>query len=888
MDFAKRSRSSASGDMYPQDERLIELFKETVQAYEVVPDGTIGRGAGKVPAPTIKDNKAALASFARWLREENKKPMAPRLLNEPRSLANDVDEYIALGMDHRDRLRSAMSHLRRLSPDGQVIQSAGTGPRLMGRQSANPHPDDALIIDGLLKQELSKLGPRPTRKESNPASAMASKQRRFSDWLQREARESIVSRINGTDQQQKSLKADLKDFSKATGQQGARLDQIRQYLGAESQSTKLHPYPDDASVIDGLAKEQVSKLGNDSTRQQRQAVAKIAWELRRFSDWLQKEGRGSIASRINGSDQQQRSLKADHKEFDKTKAQTAVSLERFRQYASDGTTTGIQSISRYHPYPDDARIIEGFANEELMRLGSDATARQKNVIGNIASAQRGFSDWLQKEGRGSIVNRINGSDQQKRSLKADFKTYTNAKGQSTVSLTRLGQYLQVVEANAALGLSLEQASGREPAGSQTDSYDQSQLWRDADEAGGQGPAGWDRPRSGLSSHSDERAASQVESYDQSRLWLDVDQAAGQGPAGWTSSWSSQEVDHAGRGESAASQESYDQSQLWQEVDQAGWQRPAGWTSSWSSQEVDHAGRGESAASHESYDQSQLWQEVDQAGWQRPAGWDRPWSGPSSQSDQDMGPTQPSASARSSDIYRGLESLVDLPSTPAELRDDAHYEPFLGTASDAQVGALNPQASSHRSGRALGAREWLGDVHIQGDYELLAQELQRDNPDLAVRTRLVDPLVAHYHLRLGSDSVVLRAFQRIVYDHNGNDTADFLFLPVNDASATDPDRRGTHWSLLLVDRRERARPVAYHYDSARRHNDQPAALLAQRLGARVETVRMTQQRNGYDCGVFVLDGTRALVRRLAQRRRPAMLHLDNLVVDRQALQNRLRG
>lgn len=47
---------------------------------------------------------------------------------------------------------------------------------------------------------------------------------------------------------------------------------------------------------------------------------------------------------------------------------------------------------------------------------------------------------------------------------------------------------------------------------------------------------------------------------------------------------------------------------------------------------------------------------------------------------------------------------------------------------------------------------------------------------------------------------LRAFHRIVDDGNGNDTADFLFMPVNDASATDLNHRGSRWSLLLVDRR----------------------------------------------------------------------------------------
>ncbi|MES0070630.1 hypothetical protein NKJ73_33855, partial [Mesorhizobium sp. M0074] len=85
----------------------------------------------------------------------------------------------------------------------------------------------------------------------------------------------------------------------------------------------------------------------------------------------------------------------------------------------------------------------------------------------------------------------------------------------------------------------------------------------------------------------------------------------------------------------------------------------------------------------------------------------------------------------------------------------------------------------KDGRVLGALELLGDEHIQRDYQLLEQELQGNNPDLAARTRFVDPLVANYHLRLGSKSVMLSAFQRIVHNQNGNDTADFLFVPVSD-------------------------------------------------------------------------------------------------------------
>jgi len=50
--------------------------------------------------------------------------------------------------------------------------------------------------------------------------------------------------------------------------------------------------------------------------------------------------------------------------------------------------------------------------------------------------------------------------------------------------------------------------------------------------------------------------------------------------------------------------------------------------------------------------------------------------------------------------------------------------------------------------------------------------------------------------------------------------------------------------------------------------------------------MAQQQNGYDCGVFVLDATRTLVRRLAEGQQPEQLRLDNIVADRQALRGRL--
>ncbi|WP_183613819.1 Ulp1 family isopeptidase [Rhizobium leguminosarum] len=564
----KRGRP-ADRDMHPDDETRINQFAEAVRNYEILPDGSVGRGDGRVPEATVENNLWVLRGFARWLRAENRDSMASRLLNDPDSLAVDIADYLASGGDGRNRLKSALSHFRRLGPEGQELQAVGPGPRLMGRQIHDPYPDDARVIDSLAKEELSKFGPVSTSRNNT------SHQRKFSAWLKREGRESIVSRLTGSDEQQQSLKEDFRAFTKEEGKKVVvSFDRLRQYLGAESQLKQHHPYPDDARIIDDLAKEALSKLGSNSTS-------------------------------------------------------------------------------------------------------------KRNVVWNMASNQRKFSDWLQREGRESIVSRLTGTDQQRQSLKKDYQDFTEDMGKKlNMSFNRLRQYQQVVEANAASGLSPEQASGREPAG--------------------------------LDGRSDSRAE------------------------------------------------------------------------------------------------------------------------------------------------------------------------FRSTSPLQQV---DPSIEG-RSGLSLDHTEWLGDQHIQTDYELLMQDLQRNDPDLAARTRLIDPLIAHYHLRLGDESTALSAFQRIVNDQDGRDTADFLFLPVSDASASDPDHRGTHWSLLLVDRRNREGPAAYHYDSFRGQNDEFAAMLAQRLGTRLEPVRMTQQRNDYDCGVFVVDGTRALVRRLARRDRPAVLHLDNLVADREQLQRRL--
>ncbi|NYG45555.1 hypothetical protein GGD67_003013 [Bradyrhizobium sp. IAR9] len=85
----------------------------------------------------------------------------------------------------------------------------------------------------------------------------------------------------------------------------------------------------------------------------------------------------------------------------------------------------------------------------------------------------------------------------------------------------------------------------------------------------------------------------------------------------------------------------------------------------------------------------------------------------------------------------------------------------------------------RSGRLLGVTEWLGDEHITADYALVEGELRRKEPDLAAQTRFVQPAQVRLLRLIPSQSDRVQIFQQIVNDQNGNDTANFLFVPVNE-------------------------------------------------------------------------------------------------------------
>lgn len=81
----------------------------------------------------------------------------------------------------------------------------------------------------------------------------------------------------------------------------------------------------------------------------------------------------------------------------------------------------------------------------------------------------------------------------------------------------------------------------------------------------------------------------------------------------------------------------------------------------------------------------------------------------------------------------------------------------------------------------------------------------------------------------------------------------VFLPVNNNQ--DPDSPGgSHWSLLVLDNRNK---IFYHLDSLSGANYSEAKALAGKISQyegitlNIREVPVTQQKNGFDCGVHCL-------------------------------------
>ncbi|WP_202367926.1 hypothetical protein [Mesorhizobium sp. L-2-11] len=204
---------------HPEDEDLLKQFAEAATQL-------------KVPQKTIAANVTALRWLSRWLKRNNRPPMASDSRFRTESINDDLLDYGAEDGADLSKVDSALSHLRRLAPGGEEFSGTGAGPRVMGRRTLDAYPDDDDLIEGLCKHSLHTLGSVTTAAQRRPVHILASNQRRFSDWLRREEKPSIASRLNGNREQiDDGLKDDFRAFKKANGPTGGgvALDKLQKY-----------------------------------------------------------------------------------------------------------------------------------------------------------------------------------------------------------------------------------------------------------------------------------------------------------------------------------------------------------------------------------------------------------------------------------------------------------------------------------------------------------------------------------------------------------------------------------------------------------------------------------------------------------------------------------
>lgn len=143
-------------------------------------------------------------------------------------------------------------------------------------------------------------------------------------------------------------------------------------------------------------------------------------------------------------------------------------------------------------------------------------------------------------------------------------------------------------------------------------------------------------------------------------------------------------------------------------------------------------------------------------------------------------------------------------------------------------------------KILRDRDWLNDQLIGFWFEYLENEVFKNTKtDFC----LVSPEVAHF-IKLGSPDE-----SKLFIEPLNLSVKDYIFLPVNDSISYDCPG-GSHWSLLVWCCKANQ---FFHFDSLDGANFSHASKIAKNLNPTVENVgqiKCTQQKNSFDCGVFV--------------------------------------
>jgi len=156
-------------------------------------------------------------------------------------------------------------------------------------------------------------------------------------------------------------------------------------------------------------------------------------------------------------------------------------------------------------------------------------------------------------------------------------------------------------------------------------------------------------------------------------------------------------------------------------------------------------------------------------------------------------------------------------------------------------------------------QWLNDSLIAFAFELLAAEVKGRAKILLLEPSIVftagylqqpDVLREMMSARPHKDSPALSELLP---------TSDLVLMPINDKEDPDQHVGGAHWSLLCYRRQTNAAGCFEHYDSCASHNLPQAKAVARCFSPLVGhsgsmnlvQMKVPQQANGHDCGVYVL-------------------------------------
>ncbi|MER8792501.1 Ulp1 family isopeptidase [Mesorhizobium sp. M0983] len=904
---------------YPEDKDLLE---------QLATEGDV----------SLNRNAPALRQFSVWLRSAKRPSIAPRYQTE--SIYDDLEAYGAQHAAAHARVHTGLSDLRRLAPGGGEFSGAGAGPRVtavadarmqefslqqqqqdenliqsaadadgnskstvynyaqglcrlskalrleghslagldgesLRKQAESLFPNDKMVWYGLhmlgrYRQEpeskpWSRRGASPEEKLINAPALAANMYEHTVDQYCRDLRrlshalqpsgQSLAGHDGESLRKQAASLFPNSNFLGALGMLERYREKLRQESLRAGEGSSRPPVEQAApSPVESVDQDEIHDAADQAGGMQEFSLQQQQRTRQPDENLIQSaanaDGKSTTHNYALGLRKLSKALRRQGHSL------AGLDGESLRVHAESLFPTdkmiwyGLRMLGRYRQEPESKpRSRRGASPEEKLinaaALAALAANMYEHTVDQYCRNLRRLSNALQPSGQS-----LAGHDGE------SLRKHAESLFPNSNFLGALGMLERYREKLRQESLRAGEGSSRPPveqaAPSPVESVDQDEIHDAADQAGGRQPAGLEDGSWALSSQSDQPAPS-PQNFDSTEFWTGVDQA-GQLPA-----------------------DSFNTANFWQGMPPTNSPAQSVNQPSPPTWEQDTGASIFGPTYHQPPNYIDFEQHV-------PPNWAGPpsFAGPSTRTSAlpDLG----------SQLGSWKHGSVEASDTVINIRETrgvapTWYAPPTRFLINNQLYTAALQSDgvhlTHHPAAWLKDKEWLHDRHITRDYKLLERELQVTNPDLAARTRLVDPSLA---LLLRTDQGQ-HHLEHILQDRDGNDTADFLFLPVNNADPGDQHSTGTHWSLLLVDRRDREIQVAYHYDSNGGCNNPSAVALAARLGVTPYTASISQQDNNYDCGVFLLAATRELVGGLAQGLPPDQ-DLSNLVADRRALQDRL--